>query len=57
MPAIILLGIFAVWGAVNLCENSTPNSRTYTSREMENLLGEMTGKSQRECRAILRKYR
>lgn len=57
MPVIILLGIFAVWGAVDLCETCSKKVPPRSSDEMEEVLGQMVGKSHKEARKIWRNYR
>lgn len=56
MPLLILLGIFAGYGAVSFaqsCEKSAPPMNKSTGDRMTN---EMIGKSKKECRKILKKY-
>ncbi|MCD7774037.1 MAG: hypothetical protein LUH40_00440 [Clostridiales bacterium] len=57
MPVLILLGIFGAYGAADIYENSTKNQTPYTSEDLNKMMKEMTGKSKREARKILRRYR
>lgn len=57
MPVIILLGIFGIGGAINLFNSCSKKAPVHSKIEMENMLGQMVGKSQREARKIVRKYR
>jgi len=58
MQLLIILGIVAIAGGITAYENRAPrNTKPHTHSEMDSMLREMTGKSKRECRAILRKYR
>ncbi len=57
MPVLILLGLLGVWGAVNLKESSGKNTHAYSKTELDNMLGQMIGKSEREARKIARMYR
>ena len=53
MPLLIIMGILAavgVGGAV-----TKDKGKKYTNNDMENMLIEMTGKSKRECKKILKK--
>lgn len=57
MPIIILLIIFAIYGGVNLHKTYTKNTKPYTKEELDKMLSEMVGKSDKEARKIIRKYR
>lgn len=57
MPVLILLGIFGVWGAVSLHESCAKQAPAYSSSEIEQIMSEMIGKSEKECRKILRQHR
>ena len=55
MPIIIILGILAVYGVAGHAERD--RKKTYTRNETHNMLCEMIGKSQKEKRQILKRYR
>lgn len=57
MPIIFLVAALAVYGAANVHDTTTKDKQPFTSNELDDMLGEMIGKSKRECRKILRKYR
>lgn len=57
MPVIILLGIFGVWGAIDLYNTCSKKAPPHSKSNMENMLGQMVGKSKREARKIARMYR
>ena len=57
MPIIILVAALAVYGAANVHDTTTKNKKPFTSNELDDMLGQMIGKSKKECRKILRKYR
>ncbi|SCX77975.1 hypothetical protein [Ruminococcus sp. YE282] len=54
MPLIIIIGILAVCGAAGAA--GADRHKHYTHKDTENMLIEMTGKSKRECRKILKRY-
>lgn len=54
MPLIIIIGILAVCGAAGAA--GADRHKRYTHNDTENMLIEMTGKSKRECRKILKRY-
>ena len=54
MPLIIIIGILAVCGAAGAAR--ADRHKHYTHNDTENMLIEMTGKSKRECRKILKRY-
>lgn len=54
MPLIIIIGILAVCGAARAA--GADRHKHYTHNDTENMLIEMTGKSKRECRKILKRY-
>ena len=54
MPLIIIIGILAVCGAAGAA--SADRHKHYTHKDTENMLIEMTSKSKRECRKILKRY-
>ena len=57
MPVIILLGIFGIRGAINLFDSCSKNAPVHDKSEIENMLGQMVGKSKREAKKIARMYR
>lgn len=57
MPVIILLGIFGIRGAIDLFNTCSKNAPVHDKSEMDNMLGQMVGKSKREARKIARMYR
>jgi len=54
MPLIIIIGILAVYGAAGAA--GADRHKHYTHNDTENMLIEMTGKSKRECRKILKRH-
>ena len=54
MPIIIILGILAGAGAIAYAERD--RGCHYTNNDMDNMLKDMTGKSKKECRKILKRY-
>ena len=58
MPVIILLVILAIYGAANIYTNTgSKNTKAFTSQELDKMLGEMVGKSKKDARKVLRKYK
>ncbi len=57
MPIIILLGIGVFWAVYKIHEICTTNHHAFTQEELDRMLGEMIGKSTKECQKILKKYR
>ena len=57
MPVLILLGIFAGYGAVNFAQSCRKQTPPIDKSVRERMTDEMIGKSKAECRRILRKYR
>lgn len=56
MPILILLGFATIYGIKSI-HNNVNKSSAHTTNQMDRMLNEMIGKSKRECRKILRKYR
>ena len=54
MPIIIILGILAVCGVAG--HAGRDRKKIYYHSDMEKMLCDMTGKSKRECRKILKRY-
>lgn len=54
MPLIIIIGILAACGAAGAA--GADRHKHYTRNDTENMLIEMTGKSKRECRKILKRH-
>lgn len=54
MSLIIIIGILAVCGAAGAA--GADRHKHYTHNDTENMLIEMTSKSKRECRKILKRY-
>lgn len=57
MPILIVLGIVGIFGANSFIESCQTNAKPKTTNTMERMSSEMIGKSKRECRKILRRYR
>lgn len=57
MPVLILLGFLVVWIVVSLYKNCGKNTRPYSHDELEQMLDQMVGKSEKECKEILNRYR
>ncbi len=56
MPVLILLGILAAYGVHSAVDAATPPTN-HSKNVIEKMSDEMVGKSRKECRKILRKYR
>ena len=57
MPILILLGFATIYGIASIHNNVNKSSSTYDHNKLERMSNEMIGKSKRECRKVLRKYR
>lgn len=57
MPVLILLGIFLIWGAIDLHKTCSKDAPPHSHDEMEQMLSQMVGKSKKEARRIARHYR
>ena len=57
MPIIILLGIFGFIGAIDLFKTCSKKAPIHNKKELDNMLGQMVGKSKRDARKIARMYR
>ena len=57
MPVLILLGIFTVYGVYSVIDAATPSAKEHDKKKLDRITDEMIGKSQSECRKILKKYR
>lgn len=57
MPVIILLGIFAIKGVINLFDTCSKKAPIHNKNEIDDMLRQMVGKSEREARKIVRMYR
>lgn len=57
MPVIFLLAVLVIYGAANIHTDTTKNTKAHTGKELDNMLGEMVGKSKKDARKVLKKYR
>ena len=57
MPLLIILGILLVYGISALVDALTPEAPPRCHETMEKISREMVGKSAKECRDVLKKYR
>lgn len=57
MKKLRFIGVFtALLNAIEIPDNQTKKSITYSSTDIDKMLREMTGKSKLEKRKILKKY-
>ncbi|MBQ9673190.1 MAG: hypothetical protein IJV39_01015 [Ruminococcus sp.] len=56
MPFLFVLCVAVVFGVAKHYSEK-PVNKTYTPKDMDNMLKELTGKSKAEKRKILKKYR
>jgi hypothetical protein len=57
MPFLIVLGILAGYGIYGFTNSCKTDTKPKSKNQIENMTNEMIGKSKKECRKILRKYR
>lgn len=57
MPILIILGIFAGYGAVSFVQSCKSDSKPRNKAQSDLIADQMIGKSKSECRKILRQYR
>ena len=57
MPIIVLIAVLAIYGAANIHDTSAKNKKAFTEKELDRMLNEMIGKSKKECRKIIKRYR
>lgn len=57
MPILIILGILAIYGVYGVYTKLTTSTTIHDKATRDKIGREMTGKSQAECRKILKKYR
>lgn len=57
MPIIIIVIALVIYGAANIHNTNTTNQKPFTAEELEQMLGEMVGKSKKECRKILKNHK
>lgn len=57
MPLLIIIGILIIYGVYHIYMEVTRKKTAYTKSELDNMLKDMRGKSESECRKILRKYK
>lgn len=57
MPILILSGIGAIFCGIVLKDSLLQQQPPHSKRESEQIMCEMIGKSKKECRQILKKYR
>lgn len=57
MPIIIIIGILTVYGVWGVYNALTRNTKVYTKEELQQMSREMTGRTQSQCRAVLKKHK
>ena len=53
MPVLILLGFLVVWIIVSSHKACSKNTHPYSHDELEQMLEQMVGKSEKDCKKIL----
>lgn len=56
MPLLILIAIGAILIGKSFYDSCTKNHHVFTGEELDATNREMVGKSQKECRQIIKKY-
>lgn len=56
MPLLILIAIGAILIGKSFYDGCTKNHHVFTGEELDTMNREMVGKSQKECRQIIKKY-
>ena len=56
MWVIGLIGVLLIFLVANMSSKIGKNKHSFTDNELESMSKEMCGKSQEECRRILKKY-
>ncbi len=56
MSIIILLCILVIYIIAKSYDGCTKSTKIFTEKELNDMLGEMVGKSKAECRKIAKKY-
>lgn len=57
MPVLILLGFLVVWIIVSSHKACSKNTHPYSHDELEQMLEQMVGKSEKDCKKILKHYK
>lgn len=57
MPVLILLGFLVVWIIVSSHKACSKNTHPYSHDELEQMLEQMFGKSEKDCKKILKHYK
>ena len=57
MPVLIILAILAIYGIIHLIDVLTPSAKAHDKKTLDEISSRMIGKSQSECRKILKEYR
>ena len=57
MPVLILLGFLVVWIIVSSHKACSKNTHPYSHDELEQMLEQMVGKSEKDCKKILKHSR
>lgn len=56
MPILIILGILAIYFIADIYETLTKDTQVLTHEEMEQMMEEMIGKSEKERKKITKSY-
>ena len=56
MPLLIVLGVLAIFLISELFDASFKSKKVFTSKELETMTLQMVGKSEKECKRILRSH-
>lgn len=56
MPILIILGILAIYFIADIYETLTKDTQVLTHEEMEQIMEEMIGKSEKERKKITKSY-
>lgn len=54
MPLLIILGVLTVWGIAGIHESCGSKTPALNQRDLDEVLKQTCGKSQKEARAIVR---
>lgn len=57
MPILVVLGIFSIYGVVSFVDSCKADAPPRDKKQSDYIADQMIGKSKRECRRIIRRYR